>query len=44
VDKVAMGRRAVQLLINRVEFPDAEPATLVIHPSLIERESVSTRT
>jgi LacI family transcriptional regulator len=44
VDKVDMGRRAVQLLISRVEFPDAEPATLVIHPSLIERESVSTRT
>jgi LacI family transcriptional regulator len=43
VDKVAMGRMAVQLLINRIEFPEAEPVTLVIHPRLIERESVSTR-
>jgi LacI family transcriptional regulator len=44
VDKVAMGRMAVQLLINRVEFPDTEPVTLVIHPRLIERESVATPT
>jgi len=39
-----MGRMAVKLLINRVEFPDAERVTSVIRPRLIERESVSTRT
>jgi len=44
VDKAGMGRMAVQLLINRVEHPYAEPVTSVIHPRLIERESVSTRT
>jgi DNA-binding LacI/PurR family transcriptional regulator len=43
VDKAGMGRMAVQLLINRVEHPDAEPVTSVICPRLIERESVSTR-
>jgi LacI family transcriptional regulator len=40
VDKVGMGRMAVQLLISRVEFPDAGLVTAVIHPRLIERESV----
>ena len=44
VDKAGMGRMAVKLLINRIEFPDAERVTLVIRPRLIERESVSTRT
>ena len=44
VDKAGMGRMAVQLLINRVEHPDAEPVTSVIHPRLIERDSISTRT
>jgi len=44
VDKAGMGRMAVKLLINRVEFPDAERVTLVIRPRLIERKSVSTRT
>jgi LacI family transcriptional regulator len=43
VDKVGMGRIAVQLLVNRVEFPDTEPVTSVIHPRLIERESVATQ-
>jgi LacI family transcriptional regulator len=42
VDKVGMGHMAVQLLINRVERPDAERITSVIRPRLIERESVST--
>jgi LacI family transcriptional regulator len=42
VDKVGMGRIAVQLLINRVEFPDAAPITAVLRPRLIERESVVT--
>jgi LacI family transcriptional regulator len=44
VDKAGMGRMAVKLLINRVEFPDAERVTSVIRPRLIERESVSTCT
>jgi LacI family transcriptional regulator len=44
VDKAGMGRMAVKLLINRVEFPDAERVTSVIRPRLIERKSVSTRT
>jgi LacI family transcriptional regulator len=43
VDKVGMGRMAVQLLINRVEFPDAERVTFVLHPSLIERRSTATK-
>jgi LacI family transcriptional regulator len=41
VDKAGMGRMAVKLLINRVEFPDAERVTSVIRPRLIERESVA---
>ena len=41
VDKAEMGRMAVQLLINRLEFPDTARTTLVIHPTLVERESVA---
>jgi LacI family transcriptional regulator len=44
VDKVGMGRMAVQLLVNRIEYPEAEPVKSVIRPRLIERDSVSTRT
>ena len=40
VDKIGMGRLAVQLLINRVEYPDASPVTAVIRPNLIDRKSV----
>jgi LacI family transcriptional regulator len=40
VDKIGMGRLAVQLLINRVEYPDASPVTAIIHPHLVERQSV----
>ena len=40
VDKIGMGRLAIQLLINRVEYPDAGPVTTYIHPRLVERESV----
>jgi LacI family transcriptional regulator len=40
VDKVGMGRLAVQLLVNRVEYPESSPLTAVIHPHLIERHSV----
>jgi LacI family transcriptional regulator len=41
VDTVAMGRSAVQMLSFRLENPDAARMTLTVHPSLIERESVS---
>jgi LacI family transcriptional regulator len=43
VDKAGMGRMAVQLLLNRVEHPHAEPVTAIIHPRLIERESAAKR-
>jgi LacI family transcriptional regulator len=41
VDKAEMGRMAVQLLINRLKFPDTARTTLVIQPTLVERESVA---
>ncbi len=41
VDKIGMGRIAVQLLMNRLEFPDSERVTLVIASRLIERGSVA---
>lgn len=41
VDKVAMGRMAVQLLGARIEFPDSERITSVLSPRLIERQSVA---
>jgi LacI family transcriptional regulator len=40
VDKVAMGKAAVDLLIRRVENPDASTMTITIHPRLVERSSV----
>lgn len=40
VDKVSMGRLAVQLLTNRAEYPDTSCATATLRPTLIERESV----
>ncbi|MCL4505387.1 MAG: LacI family transcriptional regulator [Chloroflexi bacterium] len=41
VDTVAMGRAAVQLIMNRIEHPDSARVTLTIHPTLVERESVA---
>lgn len=41
VDKVGMGRMAVQLLRNRSQHPDAERVTALIMPRLIERHSVA---
>ena len=41
VDTVAMGRAAVQLIMNRVEYPDAARMTLTVHPMLMERQSVT---
>lgn len=40
VDKIGMGMLAVQLLVNRVEYPASNPVTTVIHPHLVERQSV----
>jgi LacI family transcriptional regulator len=40
VDKFGMGMLAVQLLLNRVEYPESNPVTTVIHPHLVERQSV----
>ena len=41
VDTVAMGYGAVHLLSMRAHRPDAARVTLVIHPALIERQSVT---
>jgi LacI family transcriptional regulator len=40
IDKVSMGRLAIQLLTNRAEFPAASCVTAVLRPTLIERQSV----
>ena len=37
VDTIAMGRAAVHLMALRMEQPDAARATVVIHPTLVER-------
>jgi LacI family transcriptional regulator len=42
VDKISMGRMAVQLLANRVEYPAASHVTAVLRSTLIERQSVCT--
>jgi LacI family transcriptional regulator len=42
VDTVAMGRAAVHLLSLRIENPDSARMSLIIHTTLIERESVTT--
>lgn len=41
VDTVAMGRAAVHLLSLRLDNPESVRMTLTIHPTLVERESVS---
>ncbi len=41
VDTVAMGRAAVQLIMNRLEHPESARMTLTIHPTFVERESVA---
>ncbi len=40
VDKLGMGRLALQMLVNRIEHPESSPVKTVIYPRLIERESV----
>jgi len=42
VDKISMGRMAVQLLANRVGYPAASHVTAVLRSTLIERQSVCT--
>jgi hypothetical protein len=41
VDTLAMGYGAVHLLSMRKHRPDAARVTLVVHPTLVERRSVS---
>lgn len=43
VDAVTMGRTAVQLLTMRIENPEFARMSLVIHPTMVERDSVTTR-
>jgi LacI family transcriptional regulator len=42
VDKAGMGRMAVQLLVNRIEYPESSPVTAAVRPHLVERDSVRT--
>ncbi len=42
VDKVSMGRLAVQTLSYRLTWPEAATMLIVLRPQLIERESVAT--
>lgn len=41
IDKTGMGRLAMQLLLNRMDFGEASTVRTVIRPNLIERESVA---
>jgi LacI family transcriptional regulator len=41
VDTISMGRAAVHLLSMRLDNPEAARMTLLIHPTLMERESVA---
>lgn len=43
VDKVSMGRLAIQLLFNRIETPESSRVTAVLRPSLMIRDSVTQR-
>jgi DNA-binding LacI/PurR family transcriptional regulator len=40
VDKLGMGRLALQMLVNRIEHPESSPVRSVVDPRLLERESV----
>jgi LacI family transcriptional regulator len=41
VDKIAMGRLAVQVLENRISFPSGDQVTSLLRPHLVERGSVA---
>jgi LacI family transcriptional regulator len=43
VDKLAMGRLAVQLLLHRSEAPGSSAVTAMLRPTLVERQSVQRR-
>jgi LacI family transcriptional regulator len=43
VDKVSMGRLAVQMLLFRLAWPDAAPTLTILQPRLVERQSIQTR-
>lgn len=43
VDKVSMGRLAVQTLAHRLAWPEAARVVTMLQPSLLERESVAAR-
>jgi len=43
VDKVSMGRLAVQALAFRIAWPDAAPILTTLQPRLLERQSVRQR-
>jgi LacI family transcriptional regulator len=43
VDMMGMGRLAAQLLMNRVEYPEAGLMRAIICPDLVERDSVAPR-
>lgn len=40
VDKIGMGRIAVQLLADRVQYPESETIITLVQPRLVERASV----
>ncbi len=40
VDKLGLGRLAVQLLLNRLDYPAAAPVRAIIRPALLVRQSV----
>jgi LacI family transcriptional regulator len=40
VDKVSIGRLAVQMIINRAENPEQGHISTIVHPNLVERKSV----
>jgi len=42
VDKAEMGRMAVQVLINRVQYPESGLVRVVMSSRLLERDSVRT--
>jgi LacI family transcriptional regulator len=42
VDKLGMGRLAVQFLANRIEYPESSPVRAAIRPRLVERSSART--
>jgi DNA-binding LacI/PurR family transcriptional regulator len=40
VDKISLGRLAVQMLLNRVQMPTLPPTVTALRTRLIERQSV----